>query len=161
MGFNDNVLEDYRNIVTNVLLSNPTIVSVLSDGLMSVDNEDVDSLLWTHILPQQYVPDVVVETGSYIFYDFEEKVYKVDTYEEVTMYFWVVTHKDMPKYQNRLRNDILSRELKYIFGEKDGLGIAPSHFISNKLFSVYSYKYMGRILTFNITDFSDKSRVRD
>ena len=37
MGKNDNLIEDYRNLVTNTLLANPTIVEVLSDGEYSLD----------------------------------------------------------------------------------------------------------------------------
>ena len=40
MGKNDNLIEDYRNLVTNTLLTNPTIVEVLSDGKYSLEEAD-------------------------------------------------------------------------------------------------------------------------
>ena len=40
MGQNDNLIEDYRNLVTNILLENPTIVEVLSDGKLSLEEAD-------------------------------------------------------------------------------------------------------------------------
>ena len=161
MGMNDNLIEDYRSVITNTLLSNETIVKVLSND--TLDLESADELLWEHLVPQQYIPDTITKTGSYILYDLDEKVLyskgsTKGTYTELTLYFWILTHKDMPKYKGRLRNDILSRELKKMFNETDGLGIAKNHLIHNSIYNTPNYKYMGRLLAFRITDWSDKIR---
>ena len=161
MGINDNLIEDYRSVITNTILSNETIVKVLSND--TLDLENADELLWEHLVPQQYIPDTITETGSYILYDMDENVLyskgsTKGTYTELTLYFWVLTHKDMPKYKGRLRNDILSRELKKMFNETDGLGIAKNHLIHNSIYNTPNYKYMGRLLAFKITDWSDKLR---
>ena len=63
----DNLIEDYRTVVTNTILSNEIIVDLLSEGRLTV--EEPDELLWTHLVPQQYVPETITETGSYILYD--------------------------------------------------------------------------------------------
>ena len=161
MGINDNLIEDYRSVITNTILSNETIVKVLSND--TLDLESADELLWEHLVPQQYIPDTITETGSYILYDMDENVLyskgsTKGTYTELTLYFWVLTHKDMPKYKGRLRNDILSRELKKMFNETDGLGVAKNHLIHNSIYNTPIYKYMGRLLAFKITDWSDKLR---
>ena len=161
MGINDNLIEDYRTVITNTILSNETIVKVLSND--KLDLESADELLWEHLVPQQYIPDTITETGSYILYDMDENVLyskgsTKGTYTELTLYFWVLTHKDMPKYKGRLRNDILSRELKKMFNETDGLGVAKNHLIHNSIYNTPNYKYMGRLLAFKITDWSDKLR---
>ena len=161
MGINDNLIEDYRSVITNTILSNETIVKVLSND--TLDLESADELLWEHLVPQQYIPDTITETGSYILYDMDENVLyskgsAKGTYTELTLYFWVLTHKDMPKYKGRLRNDILSRELKKMFNETDGLGVAKNHLIHNSIYNTPNYKYMGRLLAFKITDWSDKLR---
>lgn len=161
MGINDNLIEDYRSVITNTILSNETIVKVLSND--TLDLESADELLWEHLVPQQYIPDTITETGSYILYDMDENVLyskgsTKGTYTELTLYFWVLTHKDMPKYKGRLRNDILSRELKKMFNETDGLGVAKNHLIHNSIYNTPNYKYMGRLLAFKITDWSDKLR---
>ena len=161
MGINDNLIEDYRTVITNTILSNETIVKVLSND--TLDLESADELLWEHLVPQQYIPDTITETGSYILYDMDENVLyskggTKGTYTELTLYFWVLTHKDMPKYKGRLRNDILSRELKKMFNETDGLGVAKNHLIHNSIYNTPNYKYMGRLLAFKITDWSDKLR---
>ena len=162
MGINDNLIEDYRSVITNTILSNETIVKVLSND--TLDLESADELLWKHLVPQQYIPDTITDTGSYILYDMDENVLyskgsTKGTYTELTLYFWVLTHKDMPKYKGRLRNDILSRELKKMFNETGGLGIAKNHLIHNSIYNTPNYKYMGRLLTFKITDWSDKVRL--
>ena len=115
-------------------------------------------------MPQQYIPDTITETGSYILYDLDETVVyprnsTKGVYTELTLYIWVLTHKDMPKYKGRLRNDILSRELKAMFNETGGLGIAKNHLIHNSIYNTPNFKYMGRLLTFKITDWSDKVRL--
>ena len=161
MGMNDNLIEDYRSVITNTILSNETIVKVLSND--TLDLESADELLWEHLVPQQYIPDTITETGSYILYDLDETVLynrgsNKGTYIELTLYVWILTHKDMPKYGGRLRNDILARELKKLFNETDGMGIGKNHLISNNIFNSPNYKYMGRLLTFKITDWSDKIR---
>lgn len=161
MGINDNLIEDYRSVITNTILSNETIVKVLSND--TLDLESADELLWKHLVPQQYIPDTITETGSYVLYDLDETVLynrgsNKGTYIELTLYVWILTHKDMPKYGGRLRNDILARELKKLFNETDGMGIGKNHLISNNIFNSPNYKYMGRLLTFKITDWSDKLR---
>ena len=161
MGINDNLIEDYRSVITNTILSNKTIVKVLSND--KLDLESADELLWEHLVPQQYIPDTITETGSYILYDLDETVLynrgsNKGTYIELTLYVWILTHKDMPKYGGRLRNDILARELKKLFNETDDMGIGKNHLISNNIFNSPNYKYMGRLLTFKITDWSDKIR---
>ena len=161
MGINDNLIEDYRSVITNTILSNETIVKVLSND--KLDLESADELLWEHLVPQQYIPDTITETGSYILYDLDETVLynrgsNKGTYIELTLYVWILTHKDMPKYGGRLRNDILARELKKLFNETDDMGIGKNHLISNNIFNSPNYKYMGRLLTFKITDWSDKIR---
>ena len=161
MGINDNLIEDYRSVITNTILSNETIVKVLSND--TLDLESADELLWEHLVPQQYIPDTITETGSYILCDLDETVIynrgsNKGTYIELTLYVWILTHKDMPKYGGRLRNDILARELKKLFNETDDMGIGKNHLISNNIFNSPNYKYMGRLLTFKITDWSDKIR---
>ena len=161
MGINDNLIEDYRSVITNTILSNETIVKVLSND--TLDLESADELLWEHLVPQQYIPDTITETGSYVLYDLDETVLynrgsNKGTYIELTLYVWILTHKDMPKYGGRLRNDILARELKKLFNETDDMGIGKNHLISNNIFNSPNYKYMGRLLTFKITDWSDKIR---
>lgn len=166
MGINDNLIEDYRCVITNTILSNETVAKVLSNDQLSI--ETADELLWNHLIPQQYVPETINETGSYIMYDIDENVLysnrsKNSTYTELTLYIWILTHKDMPLYKGKLRNDILSREIKYMFNEANTskLGIAKNHLSSNKVFTSPNYKYMGRILTFNITDWSDSVRLKE
>lgn len=166
MAINDDLIEDYRVIITNTLLSNDLIVEILGDGQYTID--ECDELLSgddPRILPYQFVPDTITEAGSYIMYDMEENAIfarnsTVSTYTEVTLYFWLVTHKKRVRHKGRLTQDILVRELKKEFGEQDGLGIAKNHFVFNRLFNVGNNNYVGRLVRFTITDWSDKIRQR-
>lgn len=80
------------------------------------------------------------------------------TYTELTLYFWIFTHKDMPKYKEKLRNDILVRELKKLFSEIDNMGISKNHLIYNRIYNSVNDKYIGRLMAFKITDWSDAIR---
>lgn len=167
MGRNDNLIEDYRNIITNVLLDDPTIVEILGNGKIPLDEADIlmDGSQ-PHITPHEYLPGIITETGSYIMYDMdEEALYPSQKnvksyYSSVSLYFWVVTSRDMSKYKGKLRNDVLTRRLRQLFGEQDGLGIAKNHFVYNKIFDPQNHKYMGRVVKFVITDWSDKLRYQ-
>lgn len=167
MGRNDNLIEDYRNIITNILLDDPTIVEILGNGKIPLDEADVlmDGTP-PHITPHEFLPDIISETGSYIMYDLEEEALYPSQksvksyYSEVALYFWIVTSRDMKIHKGKLRNDILSRRLRQLFGEQDGLGIAKNHFVYNKIFDPRNNKYMGRVLKFVITDWSDKLRYK-
>ncbi len=167
MGINDDLIEDYRNYITNTILSNETIVKLLSNDRLTLD--EADELLYgddPHVQPHEFIPGTITETGSYIMYDMEENaVYSrgstVSTYTEVTLYFWVITHKNQVKYKGRLSNDVLVRELKYSFGEKNGLGIAKNHFVYNRIYNVGNNNYTGRLVKFVITDWSDRVRLKD
>ena len=161
IGINDNLIEDYRNVVTNAILLDETIVKILSDD--KLDLESADELLWVHLIPQQYVPYTITETGSYITYDIDENVViphngTRSTYTELTLYFWIFTHKQDALYKGRLRNDILNRELKLLFNDNRNIGIAKNHLLYSKVYSSGNYDYMGRHMAFKITDWADEVR---
>lgn len=144
-------------------MSDETIVEVLSDG--TLNTESSDELLWKHLFPHQYVPYTVTDTGSYIMYDLDENVIiprssTNSTYTELTLYFWIFTHKQEPCYKGRLRNDILSRELKLLFNDVRNMGIAKNHLIYSKVYNSGNYDYIGRCMAFKITDWADKVRLK-
>lgn len=165
---NIDLIEDYRNVITNEILNNEILVDILSHGTLTTD--DADSLVWQNVFPQEFDPETITETDSYIFYDINEtpsaKVSKNGTgYVTLTLFFWVITHRDIVRYEgsidsskNRLRNDIIVRELKKIFAPKNNLGISKNHLLYNNIFTQTNYKYTGRLVAFKITDFSDKIR---
>lgn len=183
---NDFIVEDYRNVIANELLSNELVVGILSnDEITDLDEADIlvqdnpsDSRHNTcHIKAQHYVDGAIETTGSYIMYDLDEvpeysRDSKQNTYTEVRLYFWLVTNKDMPKYltkreeepfksaKNKYRNDLLAREIKKMFEYKNNLGIAPNHLVYNKIFIPENKGYYGRLLYFTITDWSNKVRNR-
>ena len=67
---NEDLIEDYRNVVTNEILNNEILVDVLSRGTLTTD--DADELVWHNLLPQEFDPETITETESYIFYDIND-----------------------------------------------------------------------------------------
>ena len=127
-------------------------------------------MVWKNVLPQEFDPETITETDSYIFYDINEatstQVGRNGTgYVTLTLFFWILTHRDIVRYEgnvstskNRLRNDIIVRELKKTFAPVSNLGISKNRLLYNNLFTQTNYKYTGRLLAFKITDFADKIR---
>lgn len=157
MGRNDNLIEDYRTVISNCLLNSPTIVDILSNGKLTT--EDNDELLWDKILPVQFIPSTVTDTETYIFFDIEENADDVTTYTDGTIIFWIVTHKDLLKYKHKLRLDVLSRTVKDIMRKDCKLGMSKNHFIYNRLLNGIPDDFTGRIIVFNVTDWCDKVRT--
>jgi len=165
---NEDLIEDYRNVITNEILNNDILVDILSHGTLTTD--DSDELVWKNVFPQEFNPETITQTDSYIFYDLNEttssQVGRNGTgYVTLTLFFWILTHRDIARYEgkidtskNRLRNDIIVRELKKMFAPKSNLGISKNRLLYNNLFTQTNYKYTGRLLAFKITDFADKIR---
>lgn len=184
---NDFIVEDYRSVIANQLLSNELVVGILSnDTITNIEEADIliddtkeksDQNGTCHIKAQHYVDGAIETTGSYIMFDLDEVPQysnnsKQNAYTEVRLYFWVITNKNMAKYRtkrkeepfksakNKYRNDLLAREIKGMFEYKNNLGIAPNHLVYNKIFIPENKGYYGRMLYFTITDFSNKVRDR-
>lgn len=167
-GINDDLIEDYRNVIMNEILNNEVLVDVLSHGTLTT--EDTDELVWQNVFPQEFDPETITQTDSYIFFDINESVSSTvgkngTGYVTLTLFFWVLTHRDVVRYEgnvstskNRLRNDIIVRELKKTFAPVSNLGISKNRLLYNNLFTQTNYKYTGRLLAFKITDFADKIR---
>lgn len=167
-GINDDLIEDYRNVIMNEILNNEVLVDVLSHGTLTT--EDADELVWQNVFPQEFDPETITQTDSYIFFDINESVSSTvgkngTGYVTLTLFFWVLTHRDVVRYEgnvstskNRLRNDIIVRELKKTFAPVSNLGISKNRLLYNNLFTQTNYKYTGRLLAFKITDFADKIR---
>lgn len=167
-GINDDLIEDYRNVIMNEILNNEVLVDVLSHGALTT--EDADELVWQNVFPQEFDPETITQTDSYIFFDINESVSSTvgkngTGYVTLTLFFWVLTHRDVVRYEgsistskNRLRNDIIVRELKKTFAPVSNLGISKNRLLYNNLFTQTNYKYTGRLLAFKITDFADKIR---
>lgn len=168
MAINDNLLEDYRNVITNAILNNEILVDVLGKGEYDLDT--ADELLWKNVFPNDFAPETLTETDTYIFYDMDESVSPTVSkngtgFLAINLYFWIVTHRDIIRYngnipssKNRLRNDIVVRELKQMFAPERNLGVSKNKFLYNKIFAQTNNKYSGRLLAFQITDFADKIR---
>lgn len=153
----------YRDKITNTLLSSPA----LSD-YCGFSSDNADTLLWKRFIPQQYLPNISTENGTYIFYDVETDVNpqkKVKTtFNEITFYFWVISYKDSDwvkykpvnstyqQYTNLLRNDLICWELENLFKDKNTFGIGQIRFYGNKLFNASDNNLTGRLLTFKVTD---------
>lgn len=157
MGKNDNLIEDYRTVIADRLLSSPVIVDLLSRGTLVPENSR--SLLWKNIIPQQYLPVTDENTDSYIFFDIDEEIIRNEkTCIELIVYFWAVSHKNNSVYKSKLKNDVLVREIKKLFQDDCELGISKNKCIYNRILNTGSNVHTGRCIAFKVIDWSDKIR---
>ena len=97
-GINDDLIEDYRNVIMNEILNNEVLVDVLSHGTLTT--EDADELVWQNVFPQEFDPETITQTDSYIFFDINESVSSTvgkngTGYVTLTLFFWVLTHQKL------------------------------------------------------------------
>ncbi len=164
-GINNRLVEDYRDVISRLILQNDVIVDVLCDGT----DKTRDTLLWTHVMPQRFVSQTITEAGAHIFYDIDETaLYDEERnqpnlggyYENVSITFWVLSHKGSMFYKSRLKHDVLSEELIRIFHNNKSFGIAPAKFMSNTSFVPDNREYTARQIIFNVTDFGTEIRQK-
>lgn len=161
---NDRLVEDYRDVITSMILSNKTITDILMCG--EEGEASIDNLLWKNLVPQKYVPETLTNAETHIMYDLDEDVvYSKDssrpTYVVITLFIWIWTHKNAPTCNGRLKNDIVAEELKRMLIGNKNFGIAPAKLIYNKHDETRIKEYSGRTLCFFITDWGEHIRLKN
>ena len=160
---NDRLVEDYRDVITSMILSNKVITDILMCG--KEDKTDIDGLLWKNLVPQKYVPETLTDAQTHIMYDIDEDVlYRRDssreTYVTAILYIWIWTHKNAPICDGILKHDIVAYELKRMLTGNKKLGIAPAKLIYDRHDLPDIKEYAGRLLCFNVTDWGEHIRAK-
>ena len=147
---------DYKNQIMEDLLTNPGIVSLITDDPHL--RQHPERLVYTQIYPWERVPDTTEDATVYICCEVDVRKIPNKTYMLPTIYVWVIVHDSLLRLPNGggVRYDKLSSEIvktlngsrKYGLGELDLSGVKKISPIDH---------YQGRTLTFDTFEFNRQS----
>lgn len=118
---------------------------------------------YKYSFPHEYIPSLEGETTKltkkFINYEISANIDPYNnTFKDLTIYFFVVCHEDIIRYEENGRNylwyDRAVCELDNLFCEKNVLGIGKTKLISNIPYAP-QMKYKGRLLKFVVKDFTN------
>lgn len=151
---------EYRKIIMNELCKSKEIIK-----LFGLENEKYpeDIIPYQYSYPHEHVPDTITETERYINFEISANLYNTNrTFNDLKVYFFVFCHQDVIRYLDKGREylwyDKVTCELDTIFGGKYIMGVGKTELISNKPYSPEN-TFKGRLLTFDVKDFTDGKKL--
>jgi hypothetical protein len=146
---------NYKNQLMNDILTNKTIVRLLSDDCKTM--EDPKSLVYTQVFPYEYVPETIAHGRTYICCDVDIQSVESKTYLFPTIYIWVFTHKSLMRLpEGGVRVDKLCSEIARKINGSRYYGLGELEFYSSRRFAPVT-DYLGKELIFQTTDFNRQS----
>lgn len=160
-------IKEYRQKIMDILCESDRVCT-----LLGVDKKEAYHLLPFHkSFPHEWIPDVQTQTDRFINFEISATKNVInDVFKDITIYFFVVCHKDIARWKDDFNDeydddivdlwyDEATCALDDIFNDKrtDDLGfgiVGTMELISNKPY-VPQEKYRGRILTFKVRDFEN------
>lgn len=145
-------LFDYKNQLMNDLLTNKSIVRLLSDDAKLTTT--AQSLMYRQVFPYEYVPDVIEHGQTFLCCEVDIREVVDKTFLIPVLYIWIFTHKSKVRLpEGGVRTDKLASEITKAINGSRMYGLGELNLSSVKRFSPVS-GYQGRILTFNAKDFN-------
>lgn len=148
---------EYRNKIINAILDSPKLVKLL--GYEDTDNIE-EEIPWKCVYPHEFVPETITETKRFINFEIGATIdSNNNVFKNITVYFYVMCHKDVIKYQekgvNYLWYDKVVCELDNIFNNTEVIGIGKTmSFVDNFPYNPQQ-KFKGRLLRFTVKDFNN------
>lgn len=147
---------EYRKIIEKEICKSQELVKLLGCA-----NEEYpeDIIPKKYSFPHEYIPDKITETERFINYEISALIDpKNNTFKDLTIYFFVVCHEAVIKYEEDGRTylwyDKVVCELDNIFCEKNVLGVGKTTLVSNIPYCPQN-KFKGRQLKFAVKDFNN------
>ena len=145
-------LFDYKNQLIDDLMTNETIVELLSDDSGSITPPE--KLVYSQVFPYEYVPDVVEHGQTFICCEVDIRSVQSKTFLTPEIYIWVFTHKSKIRLpEGGVRTDKLASEITKTINGSRMYGLGELELYSVKRFAPMA-DYQGRILTFQAKDFN-------
>lgn len=147
---------EYRKIIMREICKSKELIKLLGESDEEYP-EDIIPYRWS--FPHEFIPETITKTGRYINFDISENIDpRNNTYKDLTIYFFIMTHKDAIQYEDNGRQylwyDKVVCELDNIFGEKNILGVGETVLASNVPYSPQQ-SFRGRLLKFVVKDFNN------
>lgn len=143
---------DYKNQLMEDLLTNQTIVRLLSDDREVIDNPE--TLMYQQVFPFEYVPDTVEHGQTFICCDVDIQRSVNKTFLLPALYIWVFTHKSKLRLpEGGVRTDRLASEIAESINGSRNYGLGELDLYSVKRFAPIT-DYQGKVMMFQATDFN-------
>lgn len=143
---------DYKNQLMEDLLTNQTVVRLLSDDCEVVD--EPESLMYKQVYPFEYVPDTVEHGQTFICCDVDIQRSVNKTFLLPVLYIWVFSHKSKLRLpEGGVRTDRLASEIAKAINGSRNYGLGELDLYSVKRFAPIT-DYQGKVMMFQATDFN-------
>lgn len=143
---------DYKNQLMEDLLTNQTIVRLLSDDCEVID--EPETLMYQQVFPFEYVPDTVEHGQTFICCDVDIQRSVNKTFLLPALYIWVFTHKSKLRLpEGGVRTDRLVSEITESINGSRNYGLGELDLYSVKRFAPIT-DYQGKVMMFQATDFN-------
>lgn len=156
-----NNLIKYKSDIMSQLISSTDLASLCKNDI-TITEEQIEELIWNNYIPMLFVDGTITNTEAYIMFDIDTRSDRITTFDDITLYFQIYCHKDIIKAYKRqcTRIDAIISELMNLFDEKTTLGIGYNIRIADEILNTTNPNYVGRQLTFKVSDFAERSKIR-
>lgn len=143
---------DYKNRLVGDLVTNETIVSLLSNS--DTVQANPASLIYSQIFPYEYVPNTIESANTFICCDVDIQKSMNKTFLMPVIYVWVFTHKSKMRLpEGGVRVDKLCSEIAKELNGSRYYGLGELDLYAVKRFAPMT-DYQGKVMTFMATDFN-------
>lgn len=146
---------DYKNRLMQDLLTNQSVLRLLSDGCDTKGKPE--QLVYQQVFPYEYLPETVVRGQTFICCDVDIQRVLNKTFLTPSIFIWVFTHKSKMRVPaaegGGVRVDRLCSEIaKTINGSRD-YGLGELELYSVKRFAPIA-DYQGKVMMFQTREFN-------
>ena len=144
----------YKQQLMSLFINNERIVELI-DSKEVQDEDDIESLIRTHIFDYIRIPSSPDEAKTYIAMEIDiPKIYTSESYlfKKLIITIHIITHEElMPTIYDGTRIDLISAEIDKMLNGYEGIGKKPLDLINNISGSI-SVKHRERIMQFVAED---------
>lgn len=153
-------LSDNKNKILKMLYDNDDVTKCLINNnedfiLSNIPNDfDRTSLVYSQMYPFRYIPETTINPKTFITIRSKYNPYKEFAYRYNTIYFYVITHKDIVGTDNGLRYDFLIDKIDEIFSLSKEFKSSRLQFDDMDEFIIDPYgKWMGSYICYKSLGF--------
>lgn len=143
---------DYKNRFMEDILTNKTIVSLLSDE--DIPLEDAGKLVYKQVFPFEYIPETIKDGATFICCDVDIDKSLTKPFYLPTLYVWVFSHRSRLRLpEGGVRTDKICSEICKVLNGSMMYGLGELDLYSAKRFAPVT-DYNGKVLVFHAKEFN-------
>lgn len=150
-------ISDYKNTIIKRLLTDQDLCRALHYQVPNfLEKPDIDpvGLIYQNIFPHRFIPDIKMETGTYITFALGDFKLVNNNFKTGIVSINIFTHRDTFKTEyGCTRTDFIVNKVDELLNYKDGIGIGKLQFKSLNEY-VINEKFQGYVITYQPVDFN-------